>query len=750
VRYWLYAAVLVTGAAFSILFTGEIYMEPETGFGDLSVVSIIAGERAFLPLLLAAAVGAAVGSAGRWRFVLLVPAGALYTILAVYGMPPVFSPGEWRTFGYRIGNDVIDAALVMYAQPVPYDLAPGIFVMLLPVVVIVAAFATSTALYEGSPVLSVAVLGLTIGVLSTVAFEDGAGPFFAIFLACAVGLLLSAGSVGEEGPGRAAILAGTVVVALALLVPRMPLNDATISPGMIDWTRIGTGGTSRLDVQADVGDYLEAGRDAELFRVESSEPLLWRGGTLDSFDGVRWTDTTEPAEEDGPELYPNVSTRVVDQEVEVLNAKTDVLFGGYMVIDSSLLGAVENSDASWTVNEPFEEGSTYGVTSLVPQPTEEQLQSAGTAYPAAVQRKFLQLPASTPGVVGETARRIEGEYDTSTPYEAARAVERYLIYDGGFVYNLDVSYRRADRAIEEFLGDGKEGFCTQFSTSMALILRDMGIPSRVVYGATTGDEVDEGEYVVTGSNMHTWVEAYFPGVGWYPFNPTPGFSMPSAMEANAPRPALPYPTSPLGPEEARVRQRSPAEQAQAPRQQEQQAAGQDGQDRSGAGGERSPAWPLFVGLPAVLVAAVPLSKRALAARGRPEDLYGDLAGRLRDVLRPNTAAVADSPALTPTERLLLLAGAAGVDEEPVRRFAGAYSDHLYSADGDGGGLDPSYRRALGAYAALPAWKRALAAFNPGSLLARAGRGVASGRARAGKALRGKLRALLRRVPRGGR
>ena len=743
-RYWLYAAVLVTGAAFSILFTGEVYTEPETGFGDLSVVSIVAGETAFLPLLLAAAVGAAVGSAGRWRFVLLVPAGALYTILAVYGMPPVFSPGEWRAFGYRIGNDVIESALVMYAQPVPYDLAPGIFVVLLPVVVIVAAFATSAALYEGSPVLSVAALGLTIGVLSTVAFEDGAGPFFAVFLACAVGLLLSSGSVGEEGPGRAAILAGTAVVTLALLVPRLPLSDATISPGMIDWTRIGTGGTSRLDVQADVGDYLEAGRDAELFRVRSSEPLLWRGGTLNSFDGVRWTDTTEPAEEDGPELFPTVSSRVVEQEVEVLNARTDVLFGGYMVIDTSLLNAVPNSDASWSVDQTFEEGSTYGVTSLVPQPTEDQLRDAGTAYPAAVERRFLQLPSSTPGVVAETAQKIEGDYDPDTPYDAARAVERYLIYDGGFVYNLDVSYRRADRAIEEFLGDGKEGFCTQFSTSMALILREMGIPSRVVYGATTGDEVDEGEYVVTGSNMHTWVEAYFPGVGWYPFNPTPGFSMPSAMEANAPRPDLPYPTSPLGPEDARrVQQRAPVEQAQTP-QQEQQTAQQDEQDRSGPGEERTPAWPLFVGVPALLVAAVPISKRVLAARGRPEDLYGDLAGRLRDVLRPNTAAVADSPALTPTERLLLLAGAAGVDEGPVRRFARAYSDHLYSADGDGGELTPSYRGALRAYGALPAWKRALAALNPGSLLARVGRGVASGRARAGKVLRGKIGALLRR------
>jgi transglutaminase-like putative cysteine protease len=747
VRFWLYATVLAAGSAFSILFTGVVYSQPDTGFGDLSIVSIIAGDKAFIPVFLAAAVGALVGSAGRWRFVLLVPVGALYTVLAVYGMPPVFSPEKWREFGYRIGNDVIESAMVMYAQPVPYDLAPGAFVMILPTVVIVAAFATTAALYEGTPVLSVVVLGLTIGVLSTVSFEDGAGPFFAVFLASAVGLLLSAGSVGEEGPGRAALVAGAAVVALALLVPRLPLSDTTISPGMIDWTRIGTGGTSRLDVQADVGDYLEAGRDAELFRVESSEPLLWRGGTLDSFDGIRWSDTTNPASGYGEEIDPEVQTRIVDQEVEVLNAETDVLFGGYMIVDTNWIGAVRNSDASWSVDEQFEEGSTYEVLSQIPQPTEDQLQTAGTVYPADVGRKFLQLPDTTPEIVAETAGNIQREYDPGTPYDAARAVERYLIYDGGFIYNLDVSYRRSDRAIEEFLGDGKEGFCTHFATSMALILREMDIPSRVVYGATSGEEVDDGEYVVTGSNMHTWVEAYFPGVGWYPFNPTPGFSMPSTMEANAPRPTIPVPSSIVGgPQENNFAARRELGN-RPPGQQQQENARQNGGSSSTPAEERTPAWPLFVVLPTLLLAAVPVSKRALAARDRPEDLYADLAGRLRDVLRPGTAAVADSPALTPTERLLLLAGAAGVEEEPVRRFARAYSDHLYSSNGVDGGVSSPYRRALRAYGRLPLWKRTLAALNPGSLLARAGRSMAVGRARAAKVVRGKARSLRRSLPR---
>ena len=743
-RLWLYGAALATGSAFSILFTGETYDGADGGFGDLSVVTIIAGHKALLPLLLAAAVAALVGSAGRWRFVLLFPAIAVYTLAAVYGTD-LFSVSGWKEFFGVIWGDVYGAANTMYVQPIPYDLAPGLFVVLVPLVMILVAFATSTTLYEESPVISVAVLGLTIGVLSTISFEDGAGPFFAVFLVCAVGLFLSAGVAGPDGPGRPAAVAGAVVVALVLLVPRMPFSDETVSTGMIDWTRIGTGGTSRLGVQADVGDYLTAGREAELLRIRSSEPLLWRGGTMDYFDGVRWSDTTQAGTDDGEEIAPGVETRPVLQRVQVLNAQTDLLFGGYKIVRTTeVLGATENSDGSWSMDEPFEENDFYEVLSEIPQPTRAQLRRAGGDYPSSVEDKFLQLPEDTPPVVHETADKIQREYEPATPYDRARAIEQYLIYDGGFTYNLDVSYRRADKAVEEFLGEGKEGFCTQFSTSMALLLRDMNVPSRVVYGATSGEEVSQGEYLVTGSNMHTWVEAYFPGVGWYPFNPTPGFSMPDAMEANAPRPELPSASGIQAAENNLDRRRLAQDRAQQkPEEQNQDLANQD--PTTGRSGENNtPAWPLFVLVPLLLVAAVPLSKRALLTRGRPEDLYRDLTGRLRDVLPPDRSIVADSPALTPTERVLILAGAADAEEAPMGRFALAYSDHLYSAGGERDQVASAYRDALQAYERLPRWRRALGAVNPSSLLARSRKYISARRARLDKVLRGRLRWTLRK------
>jgi transglutaminase-like putative cysteine protease len=740
---WLYGAALATGSAFCILFTGETYDGADGGFGALSVVTVIAGHKALLPLLLAAAVAALVGSAGRWRFVLLLPAIAAYTVVAVYGTD-LFSVSGWQGFFAIIWGDVYGAANTMYVQPIPYDLAPGLFVVLVPLVMILVAFATSATLYEESPVISVAVLGLTIGVLSTISFEDGAGPFFAVYLVCSVGLLLSSGVAGPDGPGRPAVVAGAIVVALVLLVPRMPFSDETISTGWIDWTRIGTGGTSRLGVQADVGDYLTAGREAELLRIRSSEPLLWRGGTMNHFDGVRWSDTTQPGADNGEEIAPEVETRPVLQRVQVLNAQTDLIFGGYKIVRTSeYLEATPNSDGSWSRDEPFEQGDSYEVLSEIPQPTGAQLRGAGSDYPSTVEKKFLQLPEDTPPVVSETADKIQRRYDPATPYDRARAIEQYLIYDGGFTYNLDVSYRRADKAVEEFLGEDKEGFCTQFSTSMALLLREMNVPSRVVYGATSGEEVSQGEYLVRGSNMHTWVEAYFPGVGWYPFNPTPGFSMPHAMQANAPRPELPLASGIQAAENNPGRSKLAKDRAQQSRKQNQDLANQDA-TTGGAGENTTPVWPLFVLVPSLIVAAVPVSKRALLTRGRPEDLYRDLTGRLRDVLPPNKSIVADSPALTPTERILLLAGATSVEEAPMRRFALAYSNHLYSASGGRDHVVSAYRDALRAYEGLPRWRRALGAVNPSSLLVRSRRCVLARRTWLGKVLRGRLRRISRK------
>jgi transglutaminase-like putative cysteine protease len=702
-RLALWAAILAVGAAFGLLFEGN-------------------GGAVAAKMVGAAVVGALVGSAGAYRFLLMLPAALFYGVLVVYGAGALVPTGG-NVLLDSLQSDVLQALATMYAQPIPYETQPGLVLLLAPAVVLISALSVSATAYEESPIFTVAILGSTLGVISTVSFESGVVPYFAVFLAAAVALLALTGGSGIAGLGVRGLVAAMVVVGAALVLPNTPAGETAIRPAMVDWTEIGSGETSRLATEADVGPYLDSGRDAELMIVRSAEPLYWRGGTLDRFDGVRWSSTREEGDSDGEEIAPGVETETVRQSVEILEAETSLVFGGYNIREVSRLDAEPNSDGSWSVSGRLEEGERYGVVSEIPQPTEEQLSSSGTAYPQQVRTRFLQMPGDAPREVPETAGLIRREYSPGNPYETARAIQRYLLYDGGFSYNLEVDYRRADRALEEFLGEGREGFCTQFATSMALVAREMGVPSRVVYGATTGEEVNENEYVVRGANMHTWVEIYFPGVGWYPFDPTPGLGVTDAMEQNAPSPDSGGPSY-----SDDMRAQSPASMGGAGEspwteggdaaQPEPQDSPASTEEAGSTGGSGFMVYALLSATGSAALFAVPTLKAAMLRRGRPEDYYRDIVGRLEDSMPGRSPGRASQ---TPLERLCALAREAGLSEEPFSRLARAYSEHLYSprlASGAQKDLASVHAEALDAYSRLPRFRRTLAAVNPASVARR--------------------------------
>ena len=92
-----------------------------------------------------------------------------------------------------------------------------------------------------------------------------------------------------------------------------------------------------------------------------------------------------------------------------------------------------------------------------------------------------------------------------------------------FGYTLEMSRVAPADPLADFLFVRKQGHCEYFASSMAIMLRTLGIPSRVVNGFRTSEFNDvTGNYVVRASSAHSWVEAYFPGQGWVSFDPTPG------------------------------------------------------------------------------------------------------------------------------------------------------------------------------------------------------------------------------------
>ncbi|GGV75826.1 transglutaminase [Streptomyces gelaticus] len=197
-------------------------------------------------------------------------------------------------------------------------------------------------------------------------------------------------------------------------------------------------------------------------------------------------------------------------------------------------------------------GAQYQVSSLVVEPTAEQLATAGPA-PAALRREYTRVPASLPKVVEETADRVTK--GAANDYERAVKLQDYFASGGGFTYDTSVNSGTGSAAISRFLKD-KQGFCVHFSFAMAAMARTLGIPARVAVGFTPGTGQSDGSVSVGLRDAHAWPELYFEGAGWTRFEPTPTRgSTPSYTQEAAPTgdtnvPALPEKGSSAAPSAA--------------------------------------------------------------------------------------------------------------------------------------------------------------------------------------------------------
>lgn len=135
--------------------------------------------------------------------------------------------------------------------------------------------------------------------------------------------------------------------------------------------------------------------------------------------------------------------------------------------------------------------------------------------------KYLQLPETLPRRVTELAETIASE--PGSDYEKAKAIEEHL--SASYPYTLDAGRPPRGRDfVDYFLFELKEGYCSYYATAMVVMLRSVGIPSRYVEGYMLPPRPDkENTYKVTNENAHAWVEAYFEGFGWLPFEPTSPF-----------------------------------------------------------------------------------------------------------------------------------------------------------------------------------------------------------------------------------
>lgn len=165
-------------------------------------------------------------------------------------------------------------------------------------------------------------------------------------------------------------------------------------------------------------------------------------------------------------------------------------------------------------------GAKYKSVGSISVASEDELRAAGTDYPAWVRERYLQLPDDFPASVRGLA--FDVTLGAVSSYDEALAIEEYL---RAIPYDLDVPDTPLGRdTMEYFLFESKRGYFDYHASAMVVMLRSVGIPSRLAVGyVLQAGEHDFGtdRYQVTEQNAFAWPEVYFPGLGWVEFNPTP-------------------------------------------------------------------------------------------------------------------------------------------------------------------------------------------------------------------------------------
>jgi protein-glutamine gamma-glutamyltransferase len=258
--------------------------------------------------------------------------------------------------------------------------------------------------------------------------------------------------------------------------------------------------------------------------------VKWRGVTLDSFNGKRWfNDNADrisiPAESyqrfivPPPDGWDHRPHRPLHYRVLRAALSTDVLFAaaepreltGLRLLSQDETGSLHNPQ---NLSVPF----AYEVVSDAGLPPARLLQASSTKFPDEIRLVYLRLPHTMDPRVSELARSLTAS--ATNNYDRAVVIQSYL--RGNFKYTLDPPEIEPEDPVGSFLFRSKSGYCEYFAAAMAVMLRTLNVPTRLVNGFQTGSYNRIGkDFVVRARDAHSWVEVYFTGYGWIPFDPTP-------------------------------------------------------------------------------------------------------------------------------------------------------------------------------------------------------------------------------------
>ena len=498
-----------------------------------------------------------------WLRVMAVGVAAIVAASVAFFVPlGALAPGGSHFFGpvgRRFGGGF--ANFYEFRLPIDPALHPRMHMVLLAAVFVFTLF-VALAVAARRPVLSVAWFLIGAGWPATLL---SGGHEVARGVVILVGALALLAGLSEHAGRFTAPAAGAV----ALGAVALSASPAVAKPAFLDWQHWNPYAHPAKPISVSFlwdGQYSGVRfprKTTTLLTIRAPEAIgtYWRATILDTYVHDRWVEhfwRETPSE--SHELVPQgarESSNTVQQEITV-----DALADDHLVA-ASLPVAYNISEPAAYVGQNvgialggLTRGQRYIAWSYVPQPSAEALVRSRASYPRALTRPGRELevtpgvnalPFGMPGRVAQLDRRLVGRLmpyrqlfararsvvgRTRSPYAAMIALERWFRTTGGFTYSLQPPPTPGLPPLVGFVLQTQTGYCQHFAGAMALMARMLGVPARVAAGFVSGHYAN-GEWRVTDHDAHTWVEVWFRGYGWLPFDPTPGRGRLSAPYSTA-------------------------------------------------------------------------------------------------------------------------------------------------------------------------------------------------------------------------
>lgn len=332
-------------------------------------------------------------------------------------------------------------------------------------------------------------------------------------------LLVSTGLTGRQigaGAGVAQVASGLVVAAVATVVALLVADSVTGIGTTGRLPRTNSGGSSAVGLSpfTSLRGNLVQSNPVDLFRVSGLPgPAYLRTVGLQ-----KWTPN------EGWSIDQLSTGPLPDLPIAVGQTRVSVTALGYQ--DTFLpvyngFTALGDLDAGWTFDSALESvhrsdqitPGPYLVTANFSQPSADDLRADTTTGDG----ELLETGDLRPEVI---AKAVEVTAGATTAFDKADRLRDYFTAANGFEYSLQVPAGDSGDLLLDFL-TLKKGYCEQYATAMAVMLRAVGVPARVAVGFTQGVPDAAGDYLITSHDAHAWVEVPFDKAGWVEFDPTP-------------------------------------------------------------------------------------------------------------------------------------------------------------------------------------------------------------------------------------